>query len=160
MMSPVEPIVLIRSVIWASLAALGFAVLFNVPKKALLGCLLCGACGYTVRTILDLQFNVYIGVATLIGATCIGFLGINFARYWKMPTTIFTVSGAIPLVPGVFAYRTMLGILAIADLQTKAEPALVMETMTNAINTAFILGGIALGIIAPKLILLRLKPIV
>ena len=151
---------LIQNTFWAAIAALGFAVLFNVPYRALIGCMACGALGYFVRTISTELFGSYIGISTLLAAISIGFLGLVFARYWKMPAMIFSISGAIPLVPGVFAYQTMLGIIQIANLQAETNPILIVSTSANAINTAFILSAIALGIITPKLILMRNKPIV
>jgi len=42
----------------------------------------------------------------------------------------------------------------------EADPALALATAVNGINTALILGGIAAGIIAPKLLFLRRVPVV
>lgn len=145
---------------WSAWAACGFAVLFNVPKRTLIGCMVCGAAGHALRTLLVIQFEVQIAFGTLMGATLIGFLGLVFSRRWNAPTTVFTISGSIPLVPGVFAYRTMLGILAIANPNPPADVTILMETAQSAVTTALVLGGIAAGIIAPKLLFLRVKPIV
>lgn len=151
---------ILKDAFWAALAALGFAVLFNVPPRALFACMLSGAVGYSVRSILMRQFALSISLATLIAAICIGFIAWYAARHWHMPSTIFSISGSIPLVPGVLAYRTMLGILLMANLRTQVEVSILIETITFAINTALVLGAIALGIITPKLLFLRVKPIV
>lgn len=147
----------LQDAFWSAWAACGFAMLFNVPKRTLVGCMACGAAGHALRTLLISGVGADIAFATLASATLIGFLGLAFARREGAPMTVFTISGSIPLVPGVFAYRTMLGIL---DLATMPDATLIAETTQNAITTALILGGIAVGIIAPKLLFLREKPVV
>jgi uncharacterized membrane protein YjjB (DUF3815 family) len=152
--------VVLQDAFWSAWAACGFAVLFNVPQRTLIGCMLCGAVGHSVRTLLMMQFDVQIAFATLAGAAVIGFMGLAMSRYWKAPMTVFTVSGSIPMVPGVFAYQTMLGILRIATTEPQDDAGLLVETVQSGINTALVLAGIAVGIIAPRLLFLRMKPIV
>src|SRR5690606_12267087 len=89
---------------WAGLAALGFAILFNVPPHALIACVACGAVGHAIRYLLITYTEFNIVPATLVGATAVGFMGLFFAYHYKMPSAVFTVSGAIPMVPGVFAF--------------------------------------------------------
>lgn len=151
---------LLRDAFWSAVAALGFSVLFNVPRRMLAGGMICAAVGHAVRTFL-MQAGLDIVPATLVGALMIGFLGIGFGRYWRAPSLIFTLSASVTLVPGVFAYRAMLGILQVS---ASTDPAiggpLLVEATTNAIKTALILGAIGVGIIAPRLLFLREKPVV
>lgn len=153
-------LLLLQDAFWSAIAALGFSVLFNVPRRMLIGGMLCAAAGHATRTLL-MQFGLDIAPATLVGALVIGFMGIGFARRWHAPSVIFTLSAAVTLVPGVFAYRTMLGILQVS---ASTDPAiggpLLVEATTNAIKTALILGAIAVGIIAPRLLFMREKPVV
>jgi len=150
---------LLQDAFWAALAATGFAILFNVPARTLVGCALGGAIGYAARTLL-MQLGMEIELATLFGATVIGFLGVLFARRWRVPMTIFTVSAAITLVPGGFAYRTMIGIIELSTADYTVRSALLVATAINGIKTAFILGAIAAGIAAPRLLFFRARPVV
>lgn len=144
---------------WSAIAATGFAILFNVPRRTLLGCALSGATGHAIRTLLMTAFSLPIEVATLFGATAVGFVGVWLARYYHAPSLVFSVTGAIPLVPGLFAYSAMLGVIdLIANENTSIYT--LLETVQNAIRTGIILGAIALGIIMPKLIFKRVKPVV
>jgi uncharacterized membrane protein YjjB (DUF3815 family) len=153
-------ITLLRDAFWSAIAALGFSILFNVPRQMLAGGMICAAAGHALRTLL-MQAGLDIAPATLVGALVIGFMGIGFARYWQAPSVIFTLSAAVTLVPGVFAYRAMLGILQVS---ASTDPAvggpLLVEATTNAIKTALILGAIGVGIIAPRLLFMREKPVV
>jgi uncharacterized membrane protein YjjB (DUF3815 family) len=150
-------LLVLRDGLWSGIAALGFAILFNVPVRTLPGCLLVGAVGHALRTLL-MQFGMGIEAATLVGATAVGFLSLRFAQRWHTPPTVFAVSGAIPMVPGVFAYETMLGLLRIAT-QAAPSTAVLTEAMVNAVKTALILGAIAGGITAPGLLFRRRKPV-
>lgn len=144
---------------WSGIAALGFAILFNVPKRTLFGCVIGGAAGHAIRTGL-MESGATIELATLAGATVIGFLGTYFARRCSAPAAIFTVSAAIPMVPGVFAYRAMLGLINLADAEVAFGQDILVETMINATKTGFILAVIAGGTIMPQLLFQRVKPIV
>jgi uncharacterized membrane protein YjjB (DUF3815 family) len=149
----------IQDAFWAAVAATGFAILFNVPRHALPGCALGAAIGHGTRALL-MQLGMNIEVATLVGATVIGFLGMAFAQYFGAPTQIFTVSAAVTLVPGSFAYRTMIGILRFSVADPASSAPLLVDAASNGIRTAVILGAIAIGIAAPTLIFFRTKPVV
>lgn len=144
---------------WSGIAALGFAILFNVPQRTLFGCVVGGAVGHAVRTGL-METGATIEMATLAGAVVIGFLGEFFARRCNAPSAIFTVSAAIPMVPGVFAYRTMMGLINISEAEAEIARELLVETTINATKTGFILAAIAGGTITPQLLFQRIKPIV
>ena len=141
-----------RDALWAGVAALGFAILFNVPVRALAACFVNGALGHALRTIL-MHYGVGIEAATLAGAVLIGSLGVGCARLWKAPAPVFTVPGAITLVPGTFAFHTMLGLLQLAAATNSDAGADILWNISfNATKTAFILAAIAVGIATPTLL--------
>lgn len=153
----------LRDAFWSALAALGFAILFNVPRHTLPACALAGALGHGLRAALLLRVGMPIEIATLLAATAVGFLGELLARRYHIPRLIFVVPGVIPLVPGVFAYRTMLGIfeiIGLADLTKIAELEVLLETAVYAIRTGLILAGLSFGIIAPNLLFRRRHPMI
>lgn len=151
--------VLLENAFWAAVAAMGFAVMFQVPPRLLPGCMIAGALGYGVRTLLMEGFDVPIEISTLAGATVIGFLSIFFSQRWQTPSLIFSVTGAIPMVPGFFAYKAMLGILKLT-LENPGGDTVLLEATVNAIHTALILGTLALGITMPRLLFQRKNPVV
>lgn len=150
---------LLENAFWAAVAAMGFAILFQVPPKLLPGCMATGALGFGTRTLLMDGFDVPIEISTLTGATVIGFLGLSFSQRWQIPSLVFSVTGAIPMVPGFFAYRAMLGILRLT-LENPGGDAVLLDAAVNAIHTALILGSLALGITMPRLLFRRKKPVV
>ncbi len=141
---------------WSGIAALGFAILFNVPRRVLYACVLCGALGHAMREV-AIQVGLPLPTATLVGSSVVGFMAIFLARYHKMPSSIFAITGAIPMVPGVFAFRTMIYILQIPEADNSD---ILLIAARNGVMTGLVLAAIAIGIAAPRLIFLRPKPVV
>lgn len=159
-MSAAEVIRLVaEDTFWSAIAATGFAVLFNVPRRLLWGCALAGATGHATRTLLTWAFELPLELTTLVGATVVGFLSMYLAVRMRTPALIFAVTGAIPMVPGLFAYSTMLGLIRLAIDDPTAGDAVLVEAAINGMRTGLILGAIALGIAMPKLLFQRGKPV-
>jgi uncharacterized membrane protein YjjB (DUF3815 family) len=157
-MTNFEPLIAsIRVMVLAGLAALGFAILFNVPKRLLPGCFLCGAAGYTLRAIL-MNSGASVEFSTLIGAVAVGFISAYLSDHYDVPASVFNVTGAIPLVPGVFAYQTIVGLLNATSSTADESVALLAAAGINGVRTTLILGVIAFGIAAPMLLFRRSSP--
>jgi uncharacterized membrane protein YjjB (DUF3815 family) len=139
--------------IWFGFAALGFAVLFNVPQRALIIIWLFGAAGGLTKLIL-MQFNISIVLSTFAGASIIGILSVYAAHNKHAPPLVFSIPSVIPMVPGAFVYRMMLGLMDLADtsLSTETYNSTLAETTANGLNTIFILMALAVGVAVPMLI--------
>lgn len=150
---------ILQDVFWSGLAALGFAILFNVPRRLLLACVVFGALGHAMRTLL-ITFGMAIEPATLVASALVGLIGTYWAQRLDIPAPIFTITGTIPMVPGVFAYRAMIGVLSVVSVNPTSDGALLIEASTYAIKTGLILAAIAVGIAFPTLLFQRPKPVV
>lgn len=158
-MTPLELVwYVLQDGFWAAIPAVGFAMVFNVPVRTLFACALGGAIGHGLRALM-LQLGFGMESATLAAATVVGFLGVVFARRWHAPAQVFTVAAVIPMIPGKFAYSTMMGALEMATT-SEVTQQLLLETAVNALKTFIILGALAIGIAAPSLLFLRRKPVV
>jgi uncharacterized membrane protein YjjB (DUF3815 family) len=153
-------LLLLEDMLWSAIAALGFAILFNVPRRALIYAVLGGAVSHAFRTLIIREFHVSVELGTLLGSMIIGFWAKWCAQRLEMPSLIFAVAGAIPMVPGFFAYSTMIGLLQAAALPADAVAPVLIEAALNAIKTGLILAAIAVGIVSPTLLFLREKPVV
>ncbi len=138
--------------IWLGFAALGFAILFNVPVRTLWIIAVLGALGGLTK-VLILSADAGIVLATLAGASVIGLLSL-FAAYNKhAPPMVFAIPAVIPMVPGVFAYRMMLGFIHLAgNLNTPTYNEVLAQTVNNGLKTFFILFALAAGVAFPMLI--------
>ncbi len=102
---------LLPASVLALAAALGFAVLFDVPLRGLLLGGLAGAAGYALRAVLVLLAPAAPPEAGMFLA---GFLIIMVSELGgyllRLPTSIISIPGFIPLVPGVLAFRAVLAL--------------------------------------------------
>jgi uncharacterized membrane protein YjjB (DUF3815 family) len=88
-------------------ATLGFAIGFNLPRGALSRVGLVGMAGFLVRFgMLTLGHSV--AAASFAAAFFMGVVGYYGARTFRYPRVLFTVTGIIPLVPGIPAYQAIL----------------------------------------------------
>lgn len=123
------------NVLLAMGATLGFAVLFNAPRRTLLLCALTGGVALLVRDVL-LALGASASLSTLVGALAIGLLGELGARRFRTPASVFMVTGFIPLVPGALSYRTVLELLN----------GNYNEGLISGLRTTLLAGAIAMGI--------------
>ncbi|NMO94424.1 threonine/serine exporter family protein [Paenibacillus lemnae] len=87
-------------------ASAGFGVLFNAPRRALLQCGLAGMAGWMLYIWLQ-QMQVLPVTATVVAAFWVTIISHFFAKTYKTPIIVFSVSGIIPLVPGGLAYDAL-----------------------------------------------------
>ncbi|MCX7842524.1 MAG: threonine/serine exporter family protein [Clostridia bacterium] len=111
------------------------AILYNVSKKHFVWVGLSGVSGWMVYFWLSTGTGRII-LATFAGAVSVGIYSEIMARCLKVPATIFSVSGIIPLVPGIGAYNA---VQAIVESNLGEAARLTVETIGSA-------GSIALGI--------------
>jgi len=126
---------LLTEFILGGVATLGFAVIFNAPKRVLFLICVTGGMGRLVR-LLCVELGTNHIAATYFGALAVGIIGVLVARLYRMPRTSFTVSGYIPLIPGVPAFTALLDFTG-GNLESGQE---------NAITALLIVGAIAMGL--------------
>jgi uncharacterized membrane protein YjjB (DUF3815 family) len=149
----VEILLILEKGIWFGFAALGFAVLFNVPQRTLMIVWMFGAVGGLTKLIL-MQCNVPIIVATFAGASLIGILSVSAAHNKHAPPLVFSIPSVIPMIPGAFAYRMMLGLIELSGtaVSNEAYNQTLAETTSNGLKAFFILMALATGVAVPMLI--------
>ena len=103
---------LLDDMLFAAVPAVGFALMFNVPSKALIYCAVLGALGHGFRMLL-VQCSMPLVFATFFGASLIGFIGVYLSQRYLAHPKVFTVAAIIPMVPGVYAYKAMIAIVQI-----------------------------------------------
>lgn len=96
--------------VYAFFAAVGFSVLFNIPRKEMVYAGICGGTGWVIHMSMQ-EFGMSVIFTSFVGALAVGILSETFAKFRKMPATVFVVPGIIPLVPGYGLYFSMLSII-------------------------------------------------
>jgi uncharacterized membrane protein YjjB (DUF3815 family) len=142
----------------AAVAAIGFAVISNPSRKAVAVSALLAAIGHAFRFALIHSAGIEIWLATFFAASCIGLLSILFARIIHCPAEVFSFPSLLPMIPGMFAYRTILGLIKFmqsADMVKKQ--AFIMDFFHNGLTTVFILFALVVGVSLPVLFFPKLS---
>lgn len=145
-------LLMLRDVGLSFVVAVGFGILFNSPRRVLWVAGLLGGMAHGIRFLL-LQSNVGLIPATLAAAVLVGLAGIPLAHRVHVPPVVFTMPACITMIPGLHAYRTMLGCIRITDVElVKQSPDLLPVTAHNFVLTASLLFTLAIGICSGPLL--------
>jgi uncharacterized membrane protein YjjB (DUF3815 family) len=143
--------ILIKS-FWAGIAAIGFAILFNVPRRTLFPIWCIGAMGGLIK-FTAMNYNVGIVFASFIGAVAVGIVSIQMAHMRNSPPLVFSIPSVIPMIPGVFAYKFMLGMIALTTIENNGTfIQTLIETVNNGAKTMFVLIALGTGVAIPMLL--------
>ncbi|WP_287590040.1 threonine/serine exporter family protein [Shewanella sp.] len=151
-------LLLLNDAFFSAIPAMGFAMLFNVPRRYLLYCALAGAIGHSSRTLM-LQFGLPIEWATFAAAGIIGMVTIAFARRHLAPPLLYAVAAIIPMIPGSYAYNTVIALVQLTA-QSQLSTELWEQVVTNGLKTVFILGALSVGLAMPSLLYFRIRPVI
>lgn len=147
----------LEATLLATIPAVGFALLFNVPPRVLRYCAAGGALGYGSRFLL-LHLGVPIEWATLVAAVLIGAAGARWAKKMLAHPKVVTVAAVIPMVPGVYAFR---GMIALVEIKHRGfSEALWARAVDNLMEMSFLVVALTLGLATPGLLLYRRKPVI
>lgn len=151
-------LLLVQDAAVAAVPAVGFAMIFNVPKGALKYCAMAGALGHALRLGLHKFGGLPLEWATLLAAAVVSMVGIQWAQTWRAHPKVFTVAAVIPMIPGVYAFTALLAVMEID--RTGFTPELHATMMQNGLRALFIVAALAVGLAVPGLLIYRRRPVV
>lgn len=96
----------VEQIVTSFIASAAFGMIFNAPRKALIQCGMAGMVGWVLYIWLQ-DIGVQRLTATVVAAYCVTMISYIFAKKYRTPIIVFSVSGIIPLVPGGLAYDAM-----------------------------------------------------
>ncbi len=139
--------------IMGGIAAVGFAVLFNVPKRTL-GCIMLAGIISVFIKFNALSININIVFSSFFSSFTVGILSPFFAHYIKAPPLTFSIPAVIPVLPGTFIYKTMIGFIQLINYTNiKNFNEIFTHTLNNGLKSTFIVMVLAVGISTPHLLL-------
>ena len=123
-----------KAVVFSSVAIIGFAIYFEIPKRYLLPVGLIALISWAVYLVAD-SFGLSAAWASFFAALVSDFCAYFCARTLKAPVILFLLGGILPLVPGVGIYRAVYNMIYGATSASQIW-----------IETLLITGAIALAI--------------
>lgn len=143
----------IEYAIAAGISAMGFATIYNIPRRLMpwiaIGGIIC-VCSRNFINLGASSGNIGLDLGPIVGALCgsalISIINIKVVHWLHTPHQCITIPAVIPIVPGVLIYRALYGFIEMQGVVGEVTVA-----VHNAINGSLILLCIALGVAIPNI---------
>lgn len=145
---------------FASIAAIGFSSISNTPRRAYLTCALIAAVGHAIRYMLTLPIlgGVHIILASTVAAFAVGLFAVLFASRIKCPAEVCFFPALLPMIPGMYAYRTIEALLScLYHTQEEVFAHYFYLFAYNGLTCTFIILGMVIGATIPVFLLKKLS---
>lgn len=113
--------------VFAAVAAIGFGAISDPPVRAFPYIALLAAVGHALRFCLMSYAGIDIATASLCAAVVIGFGSLWLGRGIRCPMTVLYIPALLPMVPGIYAYKTVVALIMF--LQSLNDPGQGLEYM-------------------------------
>lgn len=138
--------------LWAALAVLGFAMVFSVPRRTLPGIMALAVAAHMIRSAI-MHSGGNLPTASFVAAFTIGVIAAIAAPRTNQATPIYAFAPVIPLIPGVYVFTALQGLMALTAAEVSGEvDEMVNTTMTSVATASLTVIALAVGTIAPGLL--------
>lgn len=141
----------------AAISAVGFSMIFNVPRRLLWVVALGGALAVCTRNFVNfgastgnVGLDMGLVVGSFAGAVLVSLIAIKAVHWFHAPNHVITVPCVIPMIPGVLMYRFLLGFISLRpDSMDNVLP--LLRALDNGINSALVILFISVGVAIPNI---------
>ena len=141
---------------FAAMAAMGFALISNPPRLAVVLAALLAAVGHALRFYLMTSGLLGITTASLVAAVTIGCLSKILAELFRIPGEFFSFPALLPMVPGMYAYKTVLSLMLFLSTPEDApRHGLIIEIFHNGLTAVFVMCALVVGALLPLMMFRR-----
>ncbi len=137
----------------AAISAMGFSMIFNIPRRLLWVVAIGGIIAVCTRNFVNLgASNHNMGLdqgpimAALVGSLLIGVLCVRFVHVFHTPHHCLAIPSVIPMVPGVLMYRALFALIEMQGVVGE-----LTEAFSNAVKASLIILCIAIGVAIPNI---------
>lgn len=133
------------AVLAAGVAAGSYPVYFSMPYRMIGWPVAAGMLARAVYWALT-GWKVDLPTAALLSCLLVGVLLIPVSHFLRIPFAAIGFAAVVALVPGVYVFRMLSGIM---QLQAGATPQLVAATVSDAAVATTVVAGMAIGLVVP-----------
>lgn len=147
---------LIEDGIFAAIAAIGFASISNPPRRIFPFCAGIAAAGHMTRYVLMNAAGYHIILSGFVASLVIGVLALPAARRTKVPVECMSFPALLPMVPGMYAYRTVQSLVKCLGCTAEPEFMHYMYLLkSNWMTCILTMIAMVLGVTLPVLLFKR-----
>lgn len=136
----------------AAIAAMGFSMIFNVPKRLLWVVAIGGIIAVCTRNFVNLELGYGPVIGSFVGSFTVSLIAVKATHWFHVPNHVLTIPSVIPMIPGVLMYRSLLGFIELHGVIGE-----VTNAFFNGVNSALIILCISLGVAIPNIVARRNK---
>ena len=143
--------------VFAAVAAIGFGAISDPPVRAFPYIALLAAVGHALRFCLMSYAGIDIATASLCAAVVIGFGSLWLGRGIRCPMTVLYIPALLPMVPGIYAYKTVFALIMLMQHTAESDAArqYMDAFLLNATVTVSVVFMLAVGSTVPILLFRR-----
>lgn len=136
----------------AAISAMGFSMIFNIPRRLLCVVAIGGIIAVCTRNFVNLGpsnnnigLDMGLAIGSLAGSALVSLVAVKAVHWVHAPNHVLSIPSVIPMVPGVLMYRALVGLIEMNG---------VVGELTNAMKfgmaSAITIMCIALGVAVPN----------
>ncbi len=134
----------------AAISAVGFSMIFNIPRRLLWVVALGGAMAVCTRNFLNLDLGLGLVIGSFVGSLLVSLIAVKAVHWFHTPHHVLTIPMVIPMVPGVLMYRMLLGLINLNVADATNIPML-MQAIDSGIRSGLVIFCISLGVAIPSI---------
>lgn len=142
----------------AAISAMGFSMIFNIPRRLLWAVAIGGIIAVCTRNFVNLgHSNGNIGldcgliIGSFVGSALISIICTKAMHWFHTPHHCLSIPSVIPMIPGVLMYRALFAIIDMHGVVGEVTVA-----MNNGIRASLIILFIAIGVAIPNIFVRRM----
>ena len=137
--------------LFAAVAAIGFGAISDPPMRTFPRIALLAACGHALRFALMRHAGLDIASASFIAAFTIGMGSLWLGRSVRCPMTVLYIPALLPMVPGIYAYKTVFSLIMFLQSLDRADEGMhyMQAFFLNATVSLSVIALLAVGATLP-----------
>ena len=139
----------------AAISAMGFSMIFNIPRRLLWVVAIGGIIAVCTRNFVNLGpstnnigLDMGLVIGSFSGAVVVSLIAIKAVHWFHVPNHVLTIPSVIPMIPGVLMYRMLFGLINV-NVQTQVTP--LMKALESGIVSGLVIMCIAIGVAIPNI---------
>ena len=135
-----------EAAIATGISAMGFGMIFNVPRRSLPAVALLGVLAMFTRNFIGFELGQGLVLGSLAGASLVSLIAVRLVQPTRSPNHVLSIPSVIPMVPGILMYRGIFGFVRMGN-----EVEGFLRSFDFMVNAALIVLCISIGVAIPNI---------